>query len=372
MISAEEFLDVLEQKDVVAPEVLGQLRQVVARIDRPLSASWVAKWLVDNGHIAHRLAQWLLEESSRTPEPADFQHIRFPWQRRPGEDLPGELLLGMLVREDLLSEADIRALGTQLAQGAVGISAAELAEQLVAEGVLPRKMVDYLLARLVERFSQQPIRRPTAAQHSPATQVADRAPSHLAAEPEVRRPSAPQQADDPTALRLVQLLRAKDVLPGDVLDRIESQCQDRSNAFSARELAGELVGRRLLPRQLANYLLQQLGCTEPAVANSGHQPALPQTATGTPPNAGRSGPGKVDSAEPRLSPAAQMLAELLEQKGLVDRETIVQLADRADRSSEPLSAQGLGDLLVAEGLLTGKLLQHLLQRTASRQPKPTP
>lgn len=373
MISAEEFLDALEQKDVVAPGVLGQLRQVVARIDRPLTASWAAKWLVDNGHLAHRLAQWLLEQSAGQPKRASFRDVRFPWQRRPGEDLPGELLLGMLVREDLLSETDIRTLGARLAQGSVAVSAAEFAEQLAADGVLPRKMVDYLLARLVEKFARQPFGRPAGLEGCHGAERGEQSPSTAAGRPQLRdsSPSTSRQPAAAGAAELLSLLRAKDVLPSNVLDRIEFEWQDRCLSLSAEELAAELVDRRLLPRQLANYLLGRLGGQKAATPDGGRRAAVEESAKAAAPDARAAGRAEavdrpeVGSQSSLLSAPAQTLAALLEQKGLIDRATMVRLADRVDRSAAPLSARAFGQLLVAEGLLTGKLLKHLLDRTAA-------
>jgi len=452
MISAEQLLDVLERKEVVAPEALDQLRQIVARSDRPLSGSWAAKWLVDNGHLAHRLAQWLLEQSEKQASKPSLEQVRFPWQRRTGEELPGELLLGMLVREDLLSEADIAALGKQLAQCSEGTSAAQLADQLVAEGLLPRKMVDYLLARLVERFTQfspfqagppQAIRPPAAGPsgygserkalasdsrppgREPGRTAADRraeSPDLAAAAPPCRIPvSGPQVptsgntgADSPPACetgdqstavdseararQFLELVRKKDVLPGQTIDQIEQrwwrQKQAGNTPICAEKLAADLVAGGILPRQLAAYLLRQVGLEGQVVAGAsgpgtaenaaGRQEVMEVPAGSKSSSTGdrrpaitRDGARRATEQQrraevPLLSQAAKKLLVMLEQRGLIDRETIGRVLARADRAEDCLSVQAVGNLLVAEGVLTSKLLKHLLDRISAGEQQPPP
>ena len=60
MIDAEEFVAVLEKKDLVSPEVVAHLRRQIARPNNPISAALIAKWLVDRGHLSRLLAQRLL------------------------------------------------------------------------------------------------------------------------------------------------------------------------------------------------------------------------------------------------------------------------------------------------------------------------
>jgi len=86
MIDAEEFVDLLEQKDLVSPEVVAHLRRQIARPNNPISAALIAKWLVDRGHLSRLLAQRLLtraEETAETPKPRDAE---FDWEKRAEEE----------------------------------------------------------------------------------------------------------------------------------------------------------------------------------------------------------------------------------------------------------------------------------------------
>ena len=82
MIDAEEFVALLEKKDLVSPEVVAHLRRQVSRPNNPISAALIAKWLVDRGHLSRLLAQRLLtraEESVETAEPPD---AAFDWEKQ--------------------------------------------------------------------------------------------------------------------------------------------------------------------------------------------------------------------------------------------------------------------------------------------------
>ena len=87
MIATEEFLSLLEDKDLVAPEIVEHLRRRVAQ-DRRISAALVAKWLVDRGHLSRLLAQRLLtraEEAAQPAGPAPHES-QFRWEKQAEEE----------------------------------------------------------------------------------------------------------------------------------------------------------------------------------------------------------------------------------------------------------------------------------------------
>ena len=61
MISAEEFIDILEQKDLLDPDLVQDLRRRIEQSMAPVSAALLAKRLVDKGHLSRKLAQRLLD-----------------------------------------------------------------------------------------------------------------------------------------------------------------------------------------------------------------------------------------------------------------------------------------------------------------------
>ncbi|RMF87571.1 MAG: hypothetical protein D6741_20400, partial [Planctomycetota bacterium] len=68
MISASDFLTLLEEKDLVPPEVIAELRKKVdeaAGGPKPLTAPMVARFLVDKGYLSRLLAQRLLDKASQ-------------------------------------------------------------------------------------------------------------------------------------------------------------------------------------------------------------------------------------------------------------------------------------------------------------------
>ena len=74
MISAERFLDLLEEKDLVSAKLIASLRRQIAEADTPeaksrITAALVAKRLVDGGHLSRRLAQRLLEQAETKRPP---------------------------------------------------------------------------------------------------------------------------------------------------------------------------------------------------------------------------------------------------------------------------------------------------------------
>lgn len=64
MISADRFLELLEEKDLLPSGVVAKLRQQVARAPRPPKASGVAKALIDKGYLTPVLAKRLLASES--------------------------------------------------------------------------------------------------------------------------------------------------------------------------------------------------------------------------------------------------------------------------------------------------------------------
>ena len=83
MIAAEEFVALLEQKDLVSPEIIAHLRRQIARPKNPISAALLAKWLVDRGHLSRILAQRLLtraEEAADAAKPP--REAEFDWERQ--------------------------------------------------------------------------------------------------------------------------------------------------------------------------------------------------------------------------------------------------------------------------------------------------
>lgn len=71
MISAEEFIDILEQKDLLDPDLVQDLRRRIEQSMAPVSAALLAKRLVDKGHLSRKLAQRLLDRAeAEIDEPA--------------------------------------------------------------------------------------------------------------------------------------------------------------------------------------------------------------------------------------------------------------------------------------------------------------
>ncbi len=66
MISAEEFLAVLEQKDLLPAKILESLRGQVAKSAGPIAASAVAKLLIQKGLLTPALAQRLLSAGPKS------------------------------------------------------------------------------------------------------------------------------------------------------------------------------------------------------------------------------------------------------------------------------------------------------------------
>ncbi|MBC7352413.1 MAG: hypothetical protein H5U08_08650, partial [Thermogutta sp.] len=102
MIPAEALFKVLEEKDLVPPEVLAELRAHVARslkTPKPINAAMAARILVEQGYLSRLLAQRLMSQieaewAARNPR----QKIE-PLVLRPLEEAP-------LKNEEELSLAD--------------------------------------------------------------------------------------------------------------------------------------------------------------------------------------------------------------------------------------------------------------------------
>ena len=75
MLSAESFVDLLEKKDLLAPEILLAVRQQLREAAKPLDAAAIAQLLVRQGHLTATLADRLLAaeggklESATPPKP---------------------------------------------------------------------------------------------------------------------------------------------------------------------------------------------------------------------------------------------------------------------------------------------------------------
>ena len=71
MPSAAQFLAVLEEKDILPPEVLGALRKTVRETAQPPTARALADWLVRHGHLTPSMADRLLGTAGERPPPAE-------------------------------------------------------------------------------------------------------------------------------------------------------------------------------------------------------------------------------------------------------------------------------------------------------------
>jgi len=78
MIDAEQFVALLEERDLLAPELIAHLREQIARPDSSISAALIAKWLVDRGHLTPALAQRLLTRAEESTEAAGRSRQRQP------------------------------------------------------------------------------------------------------------------------------------------------------------------------------------------------------------------------------------------------------------------------------------------------------
>jgi outer membrane protein assembly factor BamB len=95
MISAEQFLDLLEKKDLLEPELIRSLRRRVAESETPVKTALIAQRLVDKGHLSETLAKRLLErvleaggsDSSPLSEPDESELGLVPLEEEQEEEL---------------------------------------------------------------------------------------------------------------------------------------------------------------------------------------------------------------------------------------------------------------------------------------------
>ncbi len=106
MISAEEFIKLLESKDLLDPEMIADLRKRVSQSMAPVRATLLARRLVDEGHLSRKLAQRLLDRAQEaSPRPRPPQRERLKPEKTNEEDLG----LAPLEEEKDKGEANIEA-----------------------------------------------------------------------------------------------------------------------------------------------------------------------------------------------------------------------------------------------------------------------
>ena len=71
MISAELFLAILQEKDLLPAEVIERLRKQIGRMKQPPTGANLAQQLIAEGHLTPALAKRLMEQASFTPLPRD-------------------------------------------------------------------------------------------------------------------------------------------------------------------------------------------------------------------------------------------------------------------------------------------------------------
>ena len=71
MISAELFLAILQEKDLLPAEVIERLRKQIGRMKQPPTGASLAQQLIAEGHLTPALAKRLMEQASFTPLPRD-------------------------------------------------------------------------------------------------------------------------------------------------------------------------------------------------------------------------------------------------------------------------------------------------------------
>ncbi|MEA1950998.1 MAG: hypothetical protein U9N87_06405, partial [Planctomycetota bacterium] len=65
MISAEKFIDLLEEKDLLPSEMVAKLRRQVAKSSKTVPATAIAKRLIEKGYLTRPLAKRLLATSDQ-------------------------------------------------------------------------------------------------------------------------------------------------------------------------------------------------------------------------------------------------------------------------------------------------------------------
>ncbi|GAB6166299.1 PQQ-binding-like beta-propeller repeat protein [Thermostilla marina] len=121
MISASDFLTLLEEKDLVPPEVIADLRKKIdeaANGPKPLTAPMVARFLVDRGYLSRLLAQRLLDKASqdssseerKRPEPLPLSgsdsRLDIPGPGSVGEEDIGDVPVEVVDEDEELGFAD--------------------------------------------------------------------------------------------------------------------------------------------------------------------------------------------------------------------------------------------------------------------------
>ena len=86
MIPAEKFVALLEERDLLSPEIIAHLRRQISRPDNPVSASLIAKWLVDRGHLSRLLAQRLLTRAEESADETSPRADEFSWEKQAAAD----------------------------------------------------------------------------------------------------------------------------------------------------------------------------------------------------------------------------------------------------------------------------------------------
>jgi outer membrane protein assembly factor BamB/tetratricopeptide (TPR) repeat protein len=78
-MTAEEFVDQLEQSDLLPQDVVAKIRKQIGAARRPVSPKAVAKWLVDKGHLTtFQVKRLLPEEPPKEQEPAEESQAKEP------------------------------------------------------------------------------------------------------------------------------------------------------------------------------------------------------------------------------------------------------------------------------------------------------
>ncbi|MBN2296735.1 MAG: PQQ-binding-like beta-propeller repeat protein, partial [Pirellulales bacterium] len=76
MISAEKFLDLLEEKDLLPSDMVAKLRRQVAKSPAPVPATAIAKRLIEKGYLTRPLAKRLLATSDQASKPKTEPEIK--------------------------------------------------------------------------------------------------------------------------------------------------------------------------------------------------------------------------------------------------------------------------------------------------------
>lgn len=91
MISAEQFLDLLEKKDLLEPGLIRDLRRRVAQAETPIKATLIAQLLVDKGNLSKMSAKRLLQQAQEAgggepPQPDESELGLVPLEEEQGDE----------------------------------------------------------------------------------------------------------------------------------------------------------------------------------------------------------------------------------------------------------------------------------------------